>query len=65
MTTPALDVRKEVRELIQTQIDTFAQPSGLTESELREYLRRSERLKFLWEELDRIATRSVLEQRFG
>jgi hypothetical protein len=65
MTSPASAIRDEVRELIQAQIETFGQPSRLTSSELEEYRRRAERIKLLGEELDRIATTTILKERFG
>jgi hypothetical protein len=36
MTTPATAIKKEVRELIQVQIETFGQVSHLKSSELDE-----------------------------
>ena len=62
MTTPASAIKDEVRLLIDVQIETFRQPTPLTNSQLREYHYRSEKLKMLCQELDQIGTRSVIEQ---
>ena len=62
MTTPARAIKDEVRVLIDVQIDTFGQPTPLTSSQLRKFHHRSEKLKILCHELDRIGTRSVIEQ---
>jgi hypothetical protein len=62
MTTPASAIKDEVRLLINVQIETFGQPAPLTDSQLHEYHYRSEKLKMLCQELDRIGTRSVIEQ---
>jgi hypothetical protein len=61
MTTPASAIKDEVRLLINVQIETFGQPTPLTNSQLREYHYRSEKLKMLCQELDRIGTRNVIE----
>ena len=37
MTTPASAIKDEVRLLIDIQIETFRQPTPLTNSQLREY----------------------------
>jgi hypothetical protein len=63
MTTPASAIKDEVRLLIDIQIETFRQPIPLTNSQLRDYHYRSEKLKMLCQELDRIGTRSVMERR--
>jgi len=62
MITPASAVKDEVRLLIDVQIETFGQPAPLTNSQLREYHYRSEKLKMLCQELDRIGTRIVIDQ---
>ena len=62
MTTPANAIKREVRVLIECQIETFGQPTPLTSSQLRKFHRHSEKLKMLCQELDRIGTRSVIEQ---
>jgi hypothetical protein len=63
MTTPASAIKDEVRLLIDVQIETFGQPASLTNAQLREYHFRSEKLRMLCQELDRIGTRSVTERR--
>jgi hypothetical protein len=65
MTTPASAIRDEVWELIQSQIETFGQPSPPTTSELSECHCRAERIKLLGQELDRMGTTTILEKRFG
>ena len=65
MTTLAIAIRDEVRELIQSQIETFGQPSRLTSSELSECHYRAERIRLLGQELDRIGRTTILEKRFG
>ena len=65
MTTPASAITDEVRLLIDIQIETFRQPTPLTNSQLREYHYRSEKLKMLCQELNRIGTSSVMERRLG
>ena len=62
MTTPASAIKDEVHLLIDIQIETFGKPAPLTNSQLREYHYRSEKLKILCQELDRIGTRNVIEQ---
>lgn len=65
MTTPASAIRDEMRELIESQIDTFGQPRRLTSFEVEVCCWRAERIKLLGQELDRLATRAILEERFG
>lgn len=65
MTIPATAIRDEIRALIEVQIQTFGQPSRLAPSELRDCSLRAERIKQLGQELDRISTTAILEQRFG
>jgi hypothetical protein len=65
MTTPASAIRDEVRALIQSQIETFGQPTGLTPAELTECHCRAERIRQLGQELDRIGKTTILEKRFG
>jgi hypothetical protein len=62
MTTRARAIKDEVRVLMDVQIDTFGQPTPLTSFQLRKFHHRSEKLKKLCQELDRIGTRSVIEQ---
>jgi len=63
MTTPATAIKDEVRVLIDAQIETFGQPAPLTPSQLREFHDRSETIKMLCQELNRIGARSVTERR--
>ena len=63
MTTPATAIKDEVRVLIDVQIETFGQPTPLTSSQLREFHDRSETIRMLCQELNRIGTRSVMERR--
>jgi hypothetical protein len=63
MTTPATAIKDEVRVLIDAQIETFGQPAPLTPSQLREFQDRSEKIRMLCQELNRIGTRSVMERR--
>jgi hypothetical protein len=65
MTTPASAIKDEVRLLIDVQIETFGQPTPLTNSQLLDYHYRSEKLKRLCQELDRIGEMAILEDRFG
>ena len=65
MTTPASAIRDEVWELIHDQIETFAQPSPLTPSQLRECRWRAERIRQLGQELDQISSTAILKKRFG
>jgi len=54
VTDPASHIKYEVQELVQLQIDTLKQESSLTPSDLCEYTFRSERIRVLYSELDRI-----------
>ena len=65
MTTPASAIKDEVRLLIDVQIETFGQTAPLTNSQLREYHYRSEKLRTLCQELDRIGEMAILEEQFG
>jgi hypothetical protein len=64
MTTPASAIKDEVRALIDAQIETFGQPASLTPFQLREFHDRSETIRMLCQELNRIGTSSVMERRF-
>ncbi len=55
MTTPASAIKDEVRVLIDVQIETFGQPAPLTPSQLHEFHDRSETIRILCQELNRIA----------
>ena len=63
MTTPASAINEEVRVLIDVQIEIFGQPAPLTPSQLREFHDRSETIRVLCLELNRIGARSVTERR--
>jgi hypothetical protein len=65
VTPPASAIKDELRVLIEVQVETFGQPAPLTSSELREFHDRSEKIKMLCEELNRIGTMDILEGRFG
>lgn len=60
MTTAASAIKDEVRVLVDVQIETFRQPAPITSSQLREYHCRFEKISTLYQELDRIGTRSVI-----
>ena len=64
MTTPAIAIRNEIRELIHEQIERFGQPTHLTSSELEDCHCRAERIKLLGQELDRVGLMGILEQQF-
>lgn len=55
MNIPASNIKDEVHQLIAVQIETFAQPSPLTSSQLREYHERFEKIRMLCQEMDEIA----------
>jgi hypothetical protein len=61
MTTPAT-IKDELHQLIEFQIETFGQPAPLTSSQLCDQHNRWEKIRTLCQELDRIGTRSVMEQ---
>lgn len=61
MTTPNL-IEDEIQQLIRLQIESFTQPAPFTSSQLHDYHRRSEMIRTLGAELDRIGTRRVVEQ---
>jgi hypothetical protein len=63
MTTPASAIKSEIRELIHVQIEIFGQPAPSTSFELEECRRRTERIKLLGQELDRVGRMTVLEER--
>jgi len=62
MTTPANAIKDEVHQLMKFQIETFGQAAPLTSSQLHEYHDRSEKLRLLCQELDRIGTSNVVER---
>ena len=63
MTIPATAIKDEVRTLIDVQIETFGQPAPFAPSQLLEFHDRSDAIRMLCQELNRIGTRSVMERR--
>ena len=59
MTTPATAIKSEIRELIDLQIQVFGQPAPLTTFELEDCRRRTEKIKSLGQELDRLGITAV------
>jgi hypothetical protein len=64
MTTPAIAIRNEIRDLIHEQIERFGQPAPLTSSELEDCHCRAERIKLLGQELDRAGLMGILAEQF-
>ena len=64
MTTPAIAIKNEIRDLIHEQIEVFGQPAPLTSSDLVDCHCRTERIKLLGQELDRVGRMGILEQQF-
>jgi hypothetical protein len=62
MTIPAGAIEDEIHQLIHFQIETFIQPAPLNYSQLQEHHRRSEMIRSLGKELDRIGTLRVVER---
>lgn len=62
MTIPAHAIEDEIHQLIQFQIGTFRQPVPLNCFQLQEHHRRSEKIRTLGQQLDRIGTRRVVER---
>jgi hypothetical protein len=62
MTTPAHAIKDEIHQLIQFHIETFRQPTSLNSFQLQEHHRRSEKIRTLGKELDRICSKRVVEQ---
>ena len=54
ITNPASAIKREVLQLIDLQIETLKQTSPLDSSQLNDYQARSQRIRKLYEELDRI-----------
>jgi len=61
MTDPASAIKCEVSQLVELQIQAFRQDSSLTSSELLEYRMRAEKIRTLYQELDRIGRRRFEE----
>jgi hypothetical protein len=62
-TTPASAIKNELRFQIDAQIETFGQQSRLTSSDLSEFQDRSEKIRMLCQELNRIDAKSVMGRR--
>ena len=58
-TDPAPPIKRELDQLIALQIQTLKRDSSLTSPELSDHRRRSEKLRTLCRELDRIASRNA------
>ena len=59
MTNPAFAIKLEVSQLVELQIETLRQDSALTSAELLDYRMRAEKIKILYQELDRIGRMRV------
>jgi len=59
LTDPASAIKHEVYQLVDLQIQTLKQPSALTSSQLQDYKLRSEKIRLLYRELDRIGRAKV------
>jgi hypothetical protein len=53
-TDPATALKREVLQLIDLQIETLKQESVLDHSQIQDYQARSERIRMLYRELDRV-----------
>jgi len=56
-------IKRDVLQLIDLQIETLKQESSLDASQLDEYQARSERIRKLYEVLDRLALTQYLSRR--
>ena len=65
MTTPASAIKDQIRVLTDAQIETFGHPAPLTPSQLCEFHDRSETIRMLCQELNRIGTKSIMERRLA
>jgi hypothetical protein len=65
MTAPASAIKDEVRLLIEVQIEIFGQDTALTSSQLREFRRRSAKINMLCQELNRIGTTRLMDERLA
>ena len=59
LTDPAPDLKREVHQLVDLQIQTLKQQSALTSSQLHDYKQRSERIRLLYRELDRMGRAKI------
>jgi hypothetical protein len=53
-------IKREVLQLIDLQIETLKQESSLDSSQLNDYQARSEKIRKLYEELDRVRPTRLL-----
>jgi hypothetical protein len=56
---PASAIKREVHELIDLQIEMLRQESSLTSSHILDFQLRSEKIRSLYRQLDRIALAKV------
>jgi hypothetical protein len=54
MTDPASAIKCEVHQLVDRQIETLRQPSGLTSTDLSDYRERSQKITTLYRKLDQM-----------
>lgn len=54
MTDQASDIKREVLQLVELQIETLRRDGHLTDSDLEQYRARSGEISRLYQELDRI-----------
>ena len=64
ITDPASAIKREVHQLIDVQIETLRQKAPLNSSQLLDYKARSEKIRALYGELDRIG-RAKIEIKFA
>jgi hypothetical protein len=62
ITDPASAIQREVLQLIDLQIEALKQKSSLDSSQLKDYQARSERIRKLYGELDRIGSAQLLSR---
>ncbi len=59
VTDPASAIKREVLQLVETQIDTLRREGCLTPSDLADYRTRSEKITELYHQIDRIGRTRV------
>jgi hypothetical protein len=62
MTVTTHAIEQEIHQLIRFHIETFRQPTPLSSFQLQEHRRRSEKIRSLGRELDRMGTVRVVER---
>jgi hypothetical protein len=62
MISRATAIKREIRELIDLQIQVFRQLAPLTPFELEDFRRRAERINLLGQELDRAGWTAILHE---